>query len=278
MKNFQTQEQRLDYLVDRLKKESKQYKELEIGDSMEEKRAILRSLMNVRMPAPIDSEIIEVQNQFLQEEAKLKGIVSLQQIPTIREAHESAHLFADKLSIWRGDITRLEVDAIVNAANSQMLGCFVPCHRCIDNAIHSAAGIELRDACYRYMVEKREQFGADYVESTGLAMMTEAYNLPSNYVIHTVGPIVRIQLSEELKQDLINCYNNVLKCCIENDIKTVAFCCISTGEFRFPSKEATKIAVNTVTKFLKLHGEKLERVIFNVFQEIDQDLYEKELK
>ena len=168
--------------------------------------------------------------------------------------------------------------AIVNAANSRMLGCFVPCHGCIDNAIHSAAGIELREACSHYMNRKRMQYGRRYEEPTGHAVLTEGYNLPAEYVIHTVGPIVGGYLDQKLKNDLKNCYLNVLKCCVEHKIHSVAFCCISTGEFHFPNDEAAKIAVKTVTEFLNEHSGEFDRVIFNVFKDIDKELYENELR
>ncbi|MDE7206992.1 MAG: macro domain-containing protein, partial [Lachnospiraceae bacterium] len=180
--------------------------------------------------------------------------------------------FADRISLWQGDITRLKTGAIVNAANSQMLGCFVPCHRCIDNAIHSAAGMQLREECYHIMQKKRMQYGRQYEEATGTATLTKAYNLPCDYVIHTVGPIVYGELNEALRQDLQNCYESALKCCVENNIKSIAFCCISTGEFHFPNAEAAEIAVQTVTEFLQTDT-RIERVIFNVFKQEDYDIY-----
>lgn len=158
-----------------------------------------------------------------------------------------------------------------------MLGCFVPCHKCIDNAIHSAAGIELRGECAHYMKHKKIQLGAGYEEPTGEAMLTKGYNLPAKHVIHTVGPIVGYRLTDALRKDLENCYRNVLKCCVEHNIRTVAFCCISTGEFRFPNDEAAKIAVKTVTEFLAEHEKEFDRVIFNVFKDTDREIYEQEL-
>lgn len=277
MPNFETQEERLDYLLQKFKEESVHYNYLNTENdyNYNEKRMLLRSFMNIRMPGEISEEVLLVQNQFLTEEAKEKGIITLSDIKTIKERYGSAHPFADKISIWQGDITRLNVGAIVNAANSQMLGCFVPCHGCIDNAIHSAAGIELREECNRQMNKKRAALGAKYEEPTGRAMLTKAYNLPAQYVIHTVGPIVKRRLTDELKQDLRNCYRNVLNCCVENDIRSVAFCCISTGEFHFPNEEAAKIAVDETTKFLEEHGGLFDRIIFNVFKDLDKEYYEK---
>ena len=275
------QEKRLDYLLEAFKEDSVQYKDLEVGDSYEEKRMAFRSLMNIRMPRPIADDVLKVQDDFLLEEAKEKGIVTLADIPTVREQYGSKNPYADKktfpaekLSVWQGDITRLKVGAIVNAANSQMLGCFVPCHRCIDNAIHSAAGMQLREECNHIMTHRRLKYGRNYEEPTGTATLTKAYNLPCGYVIHTVGPIVRGRLNDALCQDLRNCYENVLQCCVDNNIKSVAFCCISTGEFHFPNDRAAEIAVEMVTDFLEKHDNDMERIIFNVFKDSDLEIYE----
>lgn len=268
------QEERLDYLLEKFKKDSLWYKDLEVGEDYQEKRRALRSLMNIRMPGAMDPEVLEVQDEFLREEAAEKGIVTLEEIPTAARQYGSRKSFGDKISVWQGDITRLQVGAIVNAANSQMLGCFHPCHSCIDNAIHSAAGIELREACSQYMEHRKVQYGKAYEEPTGRAVLTEGYNLPAEYVIHTVGPIVYGSLTEKLKEDLRNCYKNILKCCVEHGIRSVAFCCISTGEFHFPNDEAARIAVAEVRKCLEKHQEDFDRVIFNVFKDVDRELYE----
>lgn len=272
------QEERLDYLLHEFKEDSGRYRDLETGEDYGEKRMLLRSLMNIRMPGKMNENVVKVQDEFLTEEAREKGIVELTDIPTAAEQYGSSHPYADKISVWQGDITRLRAGAIVNAANSQMLGCFVPCHKCIDNAIHSAAGIELREACSHYMKRRRMQYGARYEEPTGRAVLTKGYNLPADYVIHTVGPIVGGSLNQKLKDDLKSCYLNVLECCVEHGIRSVAFCCISTGEFHFPNDEAAKIAADTVTGFLKEHGPDFDRIIFNVFKDVDRELYEAELK
>lgn len=274
MRHFKTQEERLDYLLQEFKKDSVEYKDLDVEDNYESKRMALRSLMNIRMPKKMAEDILSVQDEFLTLEAKEKGIVTLSDIKTVREQYGSVHPYGDQISVWQGDITRLSVGAIVNAANSQMLGCFVPCHRCIDNAIHSAAGIELREECSHKMNQKRIRFGSGYEEPTGRAMLTKGYNLPAQYVIHTVGPIVRGGLTKKLRQDLRDCYENVLKCCMDHAIRSVAFCCISTGEFHFPNDEAAGIAVETVTSVLKEHGSEFERIIFNVFKDLDKEYYE----
>lgn len=270
----QEQEERLDLLLRAFKEDSVRYRDLDPGEDYREKRMLLRSLMNIWMPGEMAEDVTEVQDAFLAEEAREKGIVTLEDIPTAARQYKSPHPFADRLSIWQGDITRLQVGAIVNAANSQMLGCFVPCHGCIDNAIHSAAGIQLRNACSHYMNSRKMQYGPRYQEPTGRAVLTEGYNLPARYVIHTVGPVVRGPLTKELKEDLRNCYRNVLQCCREHQIRSVAFCCISTGEFHFPNNQAARIAVETVTEFLEEHGRDFDRIIFNVFKDTDRYIYE----
>lgn len=270
--------EKTDIFLEKLKADSAEYKELETkGYSPEEKKNAIRSLMNIRMPGELSDELLDLQNQYLQEEQKAKGVVTLADIPTIKEQFDSKASCAGKVSLWQGDITRLEVGAIVNAANSQMLGCFVPCHRCIDNAIHSAAGMQLREECSHIMNHRRMKYGRSYEEPTGTATLTNAYNLPCKYVIHTVGPIVYGRLNDKLCQDLQNCYENVLQCCLEHHIKSVAFCCISTGEFHFPNEKAAEIAWETVTAFLEKHGEYMERVIFNVFKDSDRNIYERRL-
>ena len=268
-----TQEERLDYLVEEFKADSAEYKELQTPNSTEDKRRILRSLMNIRMPKELSSEVMKVQDEYLTERAAEKGVVNLSDIPVIR----------DGLSIWQGDITRLSVDAIVNAANSQMLGCFVPMHTCIDNCIHTFAGVQLRAECNRQMNELRIRYGRDYEQPTAVPMLTEAYNLPAKKVIHIVGPIVsqgtsfasQYKLTPELEKDLENCYRNTLDMCAENSLKSVAFCCISTGVFHFPNKKAAEIAVETVSEWLSDNPGKVERVIFNVFKDEDKAIYEK---
>lgn len=235
---------------------------------------IMRSLMNIRMPKPISKEFLKVQDEFLQEEVRKRGIVKLNDIPTLKVQYGLENKYSNKISIWKGDITRLKIEAIVNAANSQMLGCFVPGHMCIDNAIHSFAGLQLRDECNKYMKKMRIK-NKYYDEPTGSAVVTKAYNLPCKYVIHTVGPIVINYLTDDLKNDLRSSYRSCLNKAIENGIKSIAFCCISTGEFHFPNDEAAKIAIDEVTKFLSCYYNKFDRIIFNVFKDYDQEIYEK---
>ena len=265
-----------DIFLDKLKEDSDKYKQLETTQyTISEKKNLIRSLMNIRMPKNISDEMLHLQDDYLQEELTAKGIVTLSDIPTIKEQLNSSSSFAEKISLWQGDITRLKVGAIVNAANSQMLGCFIPCHSCIDNAIHSAAGMQLREECDDIMKQRQLRYGRDYEEPTGTATLTSAYNLPCEYVIHTVGPIVYGSLNDELCRDLRNCYENVLQCCLEHQIKSVAFCCISTGEFHFPNDRAAEIAVETVRAFLEEHDGCMERIIFNVFKDSDKNIYEK---
>jgi O-acetyl-ADP-ribose deacetylase (regulator of RNase III) len=272
-----TQKERLNYLVEEFKNDSVRYRDLETPEDEEGKRRILRSLMNIRMPRRMDARVTEVQDEYLKERIRENGIVTLSEIPTLAD-QGSTHAFADKLSIWQGDITRLAVDTIVNAANSQMLGCFVPMHTCIDNCIHTFAGIQLRAECNRQMNQLRAKYGSDYEQPTAVPMLTDGYNLPAKKVIHIVGPIVTGRLTKDLEQDLADCYKNTLDMCLENGLKSVAFCCISTGVFRFPNRRAAEIAVQTVTEWLSEHPDAMERVIFNVFKDEDKTYYEAELQ
>ena len=268
MNEKMTQNGRLDYLVEEFKADSVQYKDLQTPKDIEGKRRILRSLMNVRMPRNMDKAVLAVQDEYLQERIRENGIVELADIPIIR----------DRMSIWQGDITRLAVDAIVNAANSQMLGCFVPMHTCIDNCIHTFAGVQLRAECARQMEQLKSRYGRDYEQPTALPMLTDAYNLPARKVIHIVGPIVQGRLTASLENDLAACYRNTLDMCLKNGLKSVAFCCISTGVFHFPNKRAAEIAVQTVTGWLSEHPGEMERVIFNVFKDEDKAYYEQLLQ
>ena len=274
MKN---QQERLAYLLYEMQQDMKEYQGTEIPEDYDNRKKTLRGFMNMRMPKPVSEEVLHIWDEFLQEEVKERGIVELRDIPTIKRKYGSIHPFGEKLSVWKGDITRLKVGAIVNAANSQLLGCFIPCHNCIDHVIHSASGIQLREECYSIMQKKRAELGEDYEEPVGTAVLTKGYNLPADYVIHTVGPIVENKLNSELCEQLQSCYENVLKCAVENGIRSVAFCCISTGEFCFPNEMAANIAVETVSEFLEENSDKFDRIIFNVFKEIDLELYKNRL-
>lgn len=223
---------------------------------------LLRSLMNVRVPGKILSpEFLRVQDEYLSAMRDSKGVVDAETLPEILPG----------ISLWKGDITRLSCDAIVNAANSLMLGCFIPCHRCIDNAIHSASGLQLRDECYSLMKAQGHE------EPTGHAKITMGWNLPAKHVIHTVGPIVSGELTENHRRELENCYRSCLECAESNGLKSIAFCCISTGEFHFPNDEAARIAVRTVRDFQQASNS-VSKIIFNVFKDYDYELYMKELR
>lgn len=248
-------------LVEEMPEYRKQTEEFSMNE-LEQKR-LFRSLMNVRLAIPIKEEFLKLQDKFLKDEVQRKGIVH------ISEAEKSS--LKKQIYLWKGDITRLCVDAIVNAGNCKLLGCFIPCHKCIDNAIHSSAGVQLRNECYDIMKKQ----GHD--EKTGDAKITSAYNLPSRFVIHTVGPIIQKELMKEDCELLKSCYEKSLNLAIENDLKHIAFCCISTGEFRFPNKEASEIAIKTVCEVLENTKSEIE-VIFNVFKEEDYELYKKLLK
>lgn len=263
-----TQEERLDYLLETFKKDSIRYKDIEMPNHTTEKQNLLRSLMNIRMPKKMPNEVIKVQDEYLSDRADEKGIVKLSDIPVI----------TGNLSIWQGDITRLEVGAIVNAANSQMLGCFLPMHTCIDNQIHTFAGVQLREECNRQMEKLREKYGKNYEQPTAIPMLTDAYNLPAKKVVHIVGPIVSDVVTPYLEQDLADCYINTLNMCLEHHLKSVAFCCISTGVFHFPNKRAAEIAVRTVEDWLGNHPSSMERIIFNVFKDEDKKYYEELLR
>ena len=255
-----TQEEKRKYLIRELLSEQPQDKNIEIpGDTKEQKR-LLRSLMNIREPRAIGEEFLKVQDEYLSAEVEEKGITDSDALPVSP--------INNKLTLWRGDITTLKVDAIVNAANSALRGCFVPCHSCIDNIIHSVSGIQLRLACDKLMTEQ----GHD--EPTGKAKITPAFNLPCRYVLHTVGPIVYGQLTEQHCRQLADCYRSCMALAADNGLKSVAFCCISTGEFHFPQRKAAEIAVQTVTEYLQT-DKRLQKVIFNVFKQEDYSIYKK---
>ena len=255
------QNERRIFLIQELLKEDKRYNDIEIPQDFEEQRALLRALMNVRIPKGINDEFIKVQNEYLKEETKRKGIVDIYDLEPIKSM----------IYLWQGDITTLRCDAIVNAANSGMTGCYVPNHRCIDNCIHSFAGIQLRLECDEIM--KKQGHG----EPTGEAKITNSYNLPCKYIIHTVGPIINGKLTSEDCDLLESCYKSCLELASKNNLESIAFCCISTGEFHFPNDKAAQIAVKTVEEFMKKETS-LKKVIFNVFKDMDKEIYRKLLK
>ena len=257
----------LDFLIKYLLDEAPQYTEMLVPSDLRGKRDLFRALCNVRWPKPVSEEFLRLQDEELQAQLQEKGIVELN---ACRDG--ACTVSTDKtICLWQGDITRLRVDAIVNAANSQMLGCFHPLHRCIDNAIHSAAGVQLREECHQLMLSQ------DHEEPTGHAKITKAYNLPCKYVIHTVGPIIPNGIPTEFqKEQLASCYRSIMACVDENNLESVAFCCISTGEFRFPNQLAAEIAAQTVKDYLTMHTNcSVKQVVFNVFKDVDKEIYQQ---
>jgi O-acetyl-ADP-ribose deacetylase (regulator of RNase III) len=268
----------LDRVLAGFLEDSRRYRDMEIPTDEEDKRQLLRALMNIRMPRPMDPELLALQDAYLRARAEERGIVTLDEIPTVAESLGSTQPFADKLSIWQGDITRLAVDAIVNAANSRMLGCFQPCHSCIDNCIHTYAGVELREECDRQMDALSRHYKTDYEQPTAIPMLTKGYALPAKHVVHIVGPIVDGPLTPELEGELAACYRNTLILCSSEGMRTVAFCSISTGVFRFPKERACPIAIRAVQEWLKVEPDKFDRVIFTVFSDRNRELYEQGLR
>lgn len=253
-----TQLEKLQKLNEYLLNESPQYRQqaIDFGKDEASQFQLFRSLVNIRMPGNISPEFERIQNEYLTEEIEKKGITNIRELSPVEEV----------IYLWQGDITTLKCDAIVNAANSQMLGCFCPCHGCIDNAIHTYAGIQLRNECAEIMKKQGHE------EKTGTAKITKGYNLPCKYVLHTVGPIVQGKLRHKYEDELKSCYLSCLSLADEYRLQNVAFCCISTGEFHFPNDRAAQIAVQTVREYKENTKSKIE-VIFNVFKQIDYDYY-----
>lgn len=256
-----TQEQRLDFLIRCLLNEKEEYRDIEVPADKWEKQRLLRSLMNVRPPVPASEEFLKVQDAYLQERLEERGVTKLEDLTPVQPG----------LYLWQGDITTLAVDAIVNAANSQMLGCFVPCHGCIDNAIHTYAGVQLRLECAKLMTAQGKE------EPTGKAKITKAYNLPCRYVLHTVGPIIYGAVTKTDQELLTGCYRSCLDLATAHGLRSVAFCCISTGEFHFPGKLAAEISIQTVKTWQQQNPNQIE-VIFNVFKDSDYKIYKRLLR
>lgn len=253
------QERRL-YLIRELLQET-QEPSLTIPTDFLAQKQLLRGLMNIRPPRPISQSFLRIQDAYLQEEQRKKGIVSLDTLSPIQPG----------IYLWRGDITTLSCDAIVNAANSGMTGCYVPNHHCIDNCIHTFSGVQLRLVCANLMQQQ------GYAESTGQAKITPAYNLPCRYILHTVGPIISGRVSRKDRAALASCYHSCLELAAAHQLESVAFCCISTGEFHFPNEQAAEIAVQTVQQFLRQETS-VKQVIFNVFKDVDQAIYKRLLR
>lgn len=262
------QKERVTYLIRYLEKEMPEYRIPEIPQDEQEAFNLFRGLCNVRMPGPVSEEFLQVQDAFLQEETAKKGITDIDDLHPVP---------ADsRLFLWQGDITALRCDAIVNAANSQMLGCFQPLHNCIDNAENTYAGVQLRNYMAEQMGQMKQKYGRDYEQPTAVPMISPAFNLPSKYIVHVVGPIVSPYLTQTHKDQLAECYRASLDLAAENGCENIAFCCISTGVFMFPPQKAAEIAVATVRKWLDEHPDScMKKVIFNVFKDSDLTIYEK---
>lgn len=253
-------EQRV-YLIEKLLDEQPEYQGMNLPSDTAGQKRLLRSLMNVRLPRGIDDEFAQIQDAYLQQVNAERGAVTLDGLDERQQ----------DLYLWQGDITRLKVGAVVNAANSGMTGCYQPCHNCIDNCIHTYAGIQLRNYCSELMRRQGHE------EQTGQAKLTPAFNLPCDYVIHTVGPIVQGRLTRRHEQLLASCYESCLRIADENGVASIAFCCISTGVFMFPNERAAQIAVQTVKDY-KIRTNSKIKVIFNVFKENDRQIYEQLLR
>lgn len=249
-----TQNERRKYLIEYLLSERKQ--QAVIPDDIDGQKRLLRALFNVREPKAASKEFLQIQDEYLQEELRRKGVTDIVDLSPI----------LPDIYLWQGDITTLKCDGIVNAANSQMLGCFCPNHGCIDNAIHTFSGIQLRQECAEIMKAQ------EYEEPTGQAKITKAYNLPCKFILHTVGPIVYGALTEKHEQLLADCYRSCLALADKNGLQSIAFCCISTGEFHFPNERAAQIAIQAVNEYKRQTLSKI-KVIFNVFKDYDYEIY-----
>ena len=248
---------KLNYLLKYLLSENLEYHNIAIPESTDDRFALFRSLVNIRAPKPISEEYLAAEDEFLREMTAQKGITDYRDLTPVKP----------RVYLWRGDITTLKCGAVVNAANSGMLGCFCPCHGCIDNAIHTFAGVRLRMECAEIM--RRQGFE----EPVGQAKVTGAYALPCEKIIHTVGPCVGGKLTEQHREALKRCYISCLEAAVQNNISSIAFCCISTGEFHFPNENAAETAVRTVFDFLQSNRD--IEVILNVFKNGDFQIYKR---
>lgn len=249
------------FLIRKLLDEDRQYRGMDIPAGAQEQKRLLRSLMNVRAPMAADETFLAVQDDYLRRELDARGVVRLSDLRPL----------CGDLYLWQGDITRLQCGAIVNAANAGMTGCYIPCHACIDNCIHTYAGVQLRCDCAEIMAAQGS------AEPTGRAKITRAYNLPCDYVLHTVGPIVNGRVTSEDERLLAACYRSCLELAAQHGVQSVAFCCISTGVFHFPNERAAEIAIDTVRQYKSETGSKM-KVIFNVFKDLDKEIYERLLQ
>lgn len=253
-----TQDERREYLIQYLLKEEIRFGRQKIPADKQEQENMLRSLMNVRPPRPVGKDFLKIQDEYLAERNMERGITDIADLKPVKSD--------PRLYIWQGDVTTLKCDAIVNACNSQMLGCFSPMHACIDNFIHTYAGVELRLKMYEIMSVQGHE------EETGKAKITPGYNLPAKYILHTVGPIIQWKVTKEDEKLLADCYRECLKLAADTGVESIAFCCLSTGVFRFPQRRAAEIATDTVKQFMN-GDSRIKKVIFNVFKEEDLKIY-----
>lgn len=253
-----TQDERREYLIQYLLKEKIRFGRQKIPADKQEQQIMLRSLMNIRLPKPISEEFLKIQDEYLIERNMERGITDAADLKPVKSDL--------RLYVWQGDITTLKCDAIVNACNSQMLGCFSPMHACIDNFIHTYSGIELRLKLHEIMIKQGHE------EETGKAKITSAYNLPAKYILHTVGPVIQWEVTREDEELLASCYRECVKLAAETGAESIAFCCLSTGVFRFPQQRAAEIATNTVKQYLDKDN-RIKKVIFNVFKDEDLQIY-----
>lgn len=258
-----TQKERREYLIEYLLKEDNKISRQKMPNDKQGQENLLRSLMNVRLPKPISEEFLKIQDEYLKERNQERGITDIADLQPVTSDQ--------RLYIWQGDITTLKCDAIVNACNSQMLGCFSPMHACIDNFIHTYAGIELRLEMHQVMTKQGHE------EATGQAKITPGYNLPASYILHTVGPIIQWNVTKEDEALLASCYKECLKLATNTGVESITFCCLSTGVFHFPQQRAAEIAVETVKDYLDKDS-RIKKVIFNVFKDEDLEIYNKLLK
>ena len=248
------------WLIRQLLEEEPEYKDYSVPKDTQDQKNMLRALMNVRLPKPVSEEFLAIQDEYLTNENTLAGVTEVDALTPVKAS--------DRICLWQGDITTLKADAIVNAANSGLTGCYQPLHSCIDNIIGSKAGIGLRN----YLGNIMDKQG--HPEPTGRAKITPGFNLPCNYIIHTVGPVVQGRLTKRHEEQLASCYRSCLQIAEENGIKSIVFCCISTGVFMFPNQRAAEIAVATVKDYLKEH-DGIEKVVFNVFKDMDLEIYDR---
>lgn len=262
------QSERRIYLIRTLLEEKPEYQNTVIPEDSFGQKRLLRGLMNVRMPQNTGPEFLAIQDAYLKTSLEEKGITDVNSLVPIQNINTDFQGQQARLYLWQGDITTLRCDAIVNAANAQMLGCFCPCHGCIDNAIHTYSGVQLRAECARIMERQGHE------EKTGTAKLTHAYNLPCEYILHTVGPVVQGRVTKRDRELLASCYRSCLQLAEEKKLESVAFCCISTGVFHFPNDQAAEIAVQTVKEFLQ-KAASIRKVVFNVFKDEDNDIYRR---